>query len=275
MSRRTAIFALVLYLAALPVLGRGAAAVTVVEHLNQGQAIVTGQREETRGPGIARAFGDVLAKVSGDPRLIGDPRVAAMAAETFVTGYSYRDRMAGVPIHDEQGTRDRPYDLTVDFDPERIDSALRSLGHTPWGATRPQLVAFIRVTTRVGSYLLASDGLRGRDQRESLEAAAGRFGVPVLLPSAAALDAAGLAADTLAAAEPARLDTLARATGGDLTLVGSLSWSDEALGWISEWRLGANGEVHRWGDRGGNFDQAFRRAVGGAAQILSGNGRPD
>ena len=78
----------------------------------------------------------------------------------------------------------------------------------------------------------------------------------------------------MAAAEPARLDALATATGGDLALVGTLTWSDEALGWISEWRLAANGEVHRWGDRGGNFDQAFRRAVGGAAQILSGNGDP-
>src|SRR5919205_2017473 len=183
MSRRSAILALVLYLVVLPVLCRGAAAVTVVEHLYQGQVIVTGQREETRGPGIARAFGDVLAKVSGDPRLIDDPRVTGMAAETFVTGYSYRDRMAGIPVHDEQGTRDRPYDLTVDFDPERIDAALRSLGHTPWGATRPQPVVLLRVTAGAGSYLLTSDGPRGRDQRESLEAAAERFGVPVLVPS--------------------------------------------------------------------------------------------
>jgi uncharacterized protein len=273
-SRRLATRVLVLHLAALPA-PRGAVAAAVVEHLYQARVIVTGQREETRGPGIAEAFGDVLAKVSGDPRLVGDPRVTGMAAGTFVTGYGYHDRMAGIPVHDEQGTRDRPYDLTVDFEPARIDAALRSLGHAPWGARRPQPVVLLRVTAGAGSYLLASDGPRGRDQRESLEAAAERFGVPVLVPSQATLDAGGLTAETLAAAEPARLDALARAAGGDLALAGSLEWSDRALGWISAWRLVADGEVHRWGDRGGNFDQAFRRAVGGAAQILSGNGQPD
>jgi hypothetical protein len=275
MSRRLGTSVLVLHLAALPAPCRGAAAATLVDHLYQARAIVTGQREDTRSVGLAKALGDVLAKVSGDPRLIGDPRVAAMAADTFVDSFRYHDRMEGIPVHDEQGTRDRPYDLIVDFDPARIDAALRSLGHTPWTATRPQLVVFLRVTTGTGPYMLASDGTRGRDQRESLEAAAERFGVPLLLPSGAALGAGGLTIETLPAAQPSRLDALARAAGGDLALAGSLDWSDQALGWISAWRLAAGGEVHRWGDRGGNFDQAFRRAAGGAAQILSGNGKPD
>ena len=272
MSRCLATCALVLHLVC-----RSAAAAVAVDHLYQAQAIVTGQREETRSVGLARALGDVLAKVSGDPRLIGDPRVAAMAAQadTYVGSFRYHDRMAGIPVHDEQGTRDRPYDLIVDFDPARIDAALRSLGHTPWTATRPQLVVFLLVRPGPGPYLLASDGARGRDQRESLEAAAERFGLPLRLPSGAALDAAGLTPETLPSAALARLDALARAAGGDLALAGSLAWSDEALGWIAEWRLAANGEAHRWGDRGINFDQAFRRAVGGAARILSGNGEPD
>ena len=275
MRRSLATSLLVLHFAALPAVCRGAAAATVVEDLYQAQAIVTGQREETRGAGLAKALGDVLAKVSGDPRLISDPRVTAMVADTFVDSFRYHDRMAGIPVHDEQGTRDRPYDLIVDFDPARIDAALRSLGHTPWTATRPQLVLFLRVTVGAGPYLLASDSPRGRDQRESLEAAAERSGVPLLLPSGAALSAGGLTVDTLSAAEPSRLDTLAKAAGADLALAGSLEWSDQALGWISAWRLAANGEDHRWGDRGGNFDQAFRRAVGGAAQVLSGNGEPE
>jgi hypothetical protein len=32
------------------------------------------------------------------------------------------------------------------------------------------------------------------------------------------------------------------------------------------------GQLHRWQFRGVTFDEAFRRALGGAAQILSGNG---
>jgi hypothetical protein len=37
-----------------------------------------------------------------------------------------------------------------------------------------------------------------------------------------------------------------------------------------EWQ----GRPHRWQFRGVTFDEAFRRAIGGAAQILSSNGDP-
>ena len=47
--------------------------------------------------------------------------------------------------------------------------------------------------------------------------------------------------------------------GGDLALAGSLVWSDEAMGWVADWRLAASGGDHRWGERGVGFDEAFRR----------------
>jgi hypothetical protein len=33
-------------------------------------------------------------------------------------------------------------------------------------------------------------------------------------------------------------------------------------------------QPHRWQVRGVTFDEAFRRGIGGAAQVLSGNGDP-
>src|SRR6185436_7224473 len=81
------------------------AAAATVDALYQARTIVTGEREETRIPGIAACFNDVLVKVSADPRLIGDPRVAAMSSQaaSYVREYRYHDRMEGIPIHDEQG----------------------------------------------------------------------------------------------------------------------------------------------------------------------------
>ena len=35
-----------------------------------------------------------------------------------------------------------------------------------------------------------------------------------------------------------------------------------------------DGKTYRWQVRGVSFDEAFRVAMGGAAQILSGNGQP-
>jgi len=59
-----------------------------------------------------------------------------------------------------------------------------------------------------------------------------------------------------------------------LPLVGDLRWSDAALGWIATWSLEASGRRHRWSVSGVNYDEAFRKAVRGAARVLSGNGEP-
>jgi hypothetical protein len=51
-------------------------------------------------------------------------------------------------------------------------------------------------------------------------------------------------------------------------------FSDKALGWIASWRMEHRGKAYAWSVRGVNFDAAFRNALFGAAQILSGHGQP-
>ncbi|MBL8701611.1 MAG: DUF2066 domain-containing protein [Alphaproteobacteria bacterium] len=242
--------------------------------LYEGKAIVTGTDERSRPRGIAEAFEDVLVKLSGDPRLHGDPRVAAAAAQAgaLVTEIAYRDRMEGFPIHDEQGTRDRPYDMTVRFDPARVDAALRALGRAPWLAPRPRLGVVLAVQIGATRYVLADAGERGFDQRNALLDAAARRGMPIALPSPATLTAAQLRADDMPAAELARLDALARGFGADRALAGRMVWNVEALAWRADWRLTVDGVERRWQAREATFDEAFRSAIGIAAQILSGNG---
>ncbi len=247
------------------------------ENLYQAQTIVTGQGEENRVAGLAQALKDLLVKVSGDPTLVGDPRLDTMARQVgaFVREFRYRDRMAGIPVHDEQGTRDRPYDLAVRFHPQKVDAALRSLGRKPWTAARPRVVVFLGVDNGATTYMLAIDGDRGRDQRDALSAAAERLGMPMAVPDQAALIQAGITYQNLPAADLAMLDTVAKAVGGDLALAGKLVWSDEALGWIAGWRLASEGHTYHWQIRGVSFDEAFRSAMRGAAQILSGHGAPN
>ncbi len=261
-------------LAALVMLIFGAATAAEIDDLYQGQTIVTGEREETRGPGFAECLEDVLVKVSGDPRLIGDPRVAEMAkqAGTMVGEFRYHDRMAGIPHHDEQGTRDRPYDLIVRFEKAKIDAALRSLGRAPWTASRPRIVVFLGMRNLLASYMLADDGDRALEH-EALVAAAARRGVPLMLPSRVALAQAGVSFESLPAADLARLDAAAQAMGGR-ALVGRMAWSDEAMSWVADWRLRSADETEQWQVRSLTFDDGFRKALGGAAQILSGNGPP-
>src|SRR6266403_2688473 len=91
------------------------------EALYRAQTVVTGQGEANRMIGFASCMEDVLIKVSGAERLAGDRRLAAYKAKAkdFVTAFDYRDQFSGKPKRDEQGTRDRPFDLTVDFDKEK------------------------------------------------------------------------------------------------------------------------------------------------------------
>ncbi len=242
------------------------------DELYQAKAVVSGQGEERRALGFALCFKDVVAKVSGDPRLMDDPNVAALAgqAASFVTGFSYRDRLGGIPLHDEQGSYDRPHDLTCDFDRQKIDALLASVNRQPWATPRPRILLLVDIKDMKGNtFTLADDSADPRDQdmRGALAAASDRFALPFVLPPQAVLAEA-------AADQAGDLDRLAKIAGGDMVVAGTLSWSDEALGWVAQWRLSARGKNHRWQARGVGFDDAFRNVVTGASQILSRNGQP-
>src|SRR5213080_4507409 len=101
--------------------------------LYRAKVTVTGQGEANRIIGFAACLEDVLIKVSGALKLAGDRRLAPYKsnARDFVRAFSYHDQMSGKPKRDEQGTRDRPYDLIVDFDAKKIDDVLRALRLKP------------------------------------------------------------------------------------------------------------------------------------------------
>ena len=244
--------------------------------LYRARAFVTGEGAAERARGMALCLTEVLVKVSGDPQLRGDARLKPLEAEAqrFVAHFSYHDRMAGLPLHDEQGTRDRPFDLTADFDPARIEAALRSLGLQPWPPPRPKVLVLLGIRDGAGvAYVLAGDGARGLGQRLSLAAAGERSGLPVRLPDSAGLAARQLTYAGLAAATPARLAALSRSFDGAPLLLGQLDWDEAAGGWNTRWRFAGAGKAREWRIRGVSFDEDFRRSVDRAMGILSGHER--
>ena len=247
-----------------------------VNDLYEARVHVTGEEEPNRSRGFAEGLQDVLVKLTGDPALIGDPAVAALAANagSLVSAFRYRDLMAGIPVHDEQGTRQRPFILTIDFDPQKIDAALKSLGRSAWTAERPRLILFVAVDNGTAPYLLTSDGTRGRDQREALVDSAWLYGVPIGLPMQTSLNELGLFVQAVPRASLTRLQTVAENNGGDLALAGTLTWTPKDLGWTAGWRFARAGQTYEWSVKGVSFDAAFRNALLGAAQILSGHGAP-
>jgi hypothetical protein len=263
-------------LTALFMMGRFMTALAENSDLYQARTIVTGQNVESHGSAIALCLRDVLVKVSGDPRLGDDARVEILAdnARELADKFEYLDRMAGIQIHDEQGSRDRSFYLTVSFNPEKIDTVLKTLGRAPWRQTRPRLTVFVAIKNNEVTYALAEDGIRGRDQRDSLAEAAWQMGMRFVLPNEAMIERLGVSFPSLPEGDPVPLQQAAKRIGGDVALAGHLEWNKGALGWIAKWRLHSRGKDYRWQIREVSFDNAFRSGMSGAAQVLSGNGSP-
>jgi hypothetical protein len=249
---------------------------TEAADLYRAQAIVTGQGETNRIIGFASCLEDVIIKVSGAQKLAGDRRLAAYKskAKGFVRAFSYHDQMSGTPTRDEQGTRDRPYDLIVDFDEKKIDDILKALGLKPWLSRRPVLGVFVEMQQGLKKYVVTDDADQSELQRESLLAAASKRGMAIVLPSVAALAKLSINGVELRTMTSSTLASVAAQQGGEIALVGRLVWVDRELGWSTQWQMDWQSRTHRWQVRGVTFDEAFRRGIGGAAQILSNNDGP-
>lgn len=241
--------------------------------LYRAKVTVTGQGEANRVLGFAACLEDVLIKVSGAQKLAGDGRLAPYKsnAKSFVTAFSYRDQFFGKPIRDEQGTRDRPYDLTVDFEESKIDEVLRKLGLKPWLGHRPLLAVFVAMEQGPRKYVVTLDGAQSDLQRDALLAAAEKRGMFIVLPGAAALAKSNITGETLETTPLSTLAPIAAGQDAEAVLTGRLVWDDRQLGWATQWQIDWAGRTRRWQLRGVTFDEAFRRGIGGAAQVLSGN----
>lgn len=252
-----------------------------IEDIYTAQAVVTGNDERNRPLGFRLCFEDVLVKASGDATILDAPAVPGLAARAgdYVDRFSYFDRLSGRAIHDEQGSYDRPHFLTCHFNPAKIDNVLASLGRKTWKGKRPALTMIVTVqgllqAGRPRDGVLAADGDFHPDMREALGNAATRCGMKVVLPAAEPLHAAGITPKTPARTIRAKAERLTPLAGGDVPLIGTLTWSDKAHGWIASWQIETQGRAFIWSARGINYDEAFRIAMRGAMRALSGNGAP-
>lgn len=252
---------------------RPAAASEVVDDLYRGEAIVTGRDNlEERDRGLREALTQVLVKVSGDPRLVKDPRLAPILdrAAAIASGLAYEDRLARKKLMDEQGTRERSFRLRVDFDPTRVDATLADLGARPWGAVRPTVLVLLAVRDPAGTYVLSGDGERGYGQRESLSSVARQRGLPVVLPQAGAVGTGIPSYAAIAAADPSMLETMRRGYRADDVLSGTMTLTADGT-WDTTWRLLGGGE-EAWRVDGTTFDRAL--AVGVDRTLLRLAGLP-
>ena len=237
--------------------------------LYKSTVIVTGFDMRNRPAGFARALHEVLVKLSGEPRLDQNSRVKELAAhaDKLVASFDYVDQMAGIPIHDEQGTYDRPYYLTVIFDRAKIDQALADLGEKPWLGARPVITPVLAVDRFTKHYLLSSENPAGADQAESFTDVAADYDIHVRIPAEADLRAWGVTLGQFPS--PTEASTPERAI-----VAGTLAFDEDLPGWVGKWRFKWRDAEYNWEISGVNFDSAFRNAIRGVLRVVSGHDGP-
>ncbi len=255
--------------AALLILCCATAQSAEVKDLYSAQAIVTGTVEPERTRGFRAGLADLVVKLTGDARLQDDPRLAPLLNNPrhFVEHFEYEDRMKGIPVHDEQGTRERPYYLRMWFKTPEVDAALKALGLRIWPADRPVLAVWLGVRTAAGRYVLRATGPDGYGQRLVILETAARRGLPVRLPPQ---DGApdGVSVDDIAAAN---MPKIARASpGAGALLSGVLSVTPDGY-WDIAWRLTRQDRFRAWTMHHVSFDTALKNGLQTAALVLSGN----
>jgi uncharacterized protein len=162
--------------------------------------------------------------------------------------------MAGVPLHDDQGTYDRPHKLTVYFDPSKIDAVLAQFGDKPWRGERPVVVPVLLVHARKPpAYVLSAEIPAGEEQRSSFATAADQFGMDMRIPNHAELVAWGAGVGHFPSDPPP-------SSAGQAIVAGTLNWSETLPGWIGKWRMRWQGADYAWGISGVNYDAMAARS---------------
>jgi hypothetical protein len=249
-------------------LSAGSAMAEVVGDLFGTETIVTGTGGPERSRGVREAFAQLLAKLTGDVRSSKEPALADLFddPQEFVESVEYEDRMKGIPIHDEQGTRERSYYLRVRFKPDRVTTALTERGVKLWPADRPLVAVWFAVRTPAGSYVLQPQGSAGYGQRLVLQEEARRRAIPIAI----APQRSGSAAVTPDEIDSTAVTEIQKATArGDALLIGMLDLG-EAGAWNMRWLLTWKSKLTRWQMDHVTFDTAIKEGLQRAAFVLAG-----
>jgi uncharacterized protein len=257
--------------AALVALAPARASAVEVDGLYQAEVIVTGQGQAERTRGFNVGFDEVVVKLTGDPdsaRTPGVQRLSAHASD-YVAQVEYADRMKGIPVHDEQGTRERSYYLRMSFDPWAMDEALQALGLARWGADRPRVMIWLGIKDSVRSYVLDSQSELGYGQREVLRSASRKLGVPIVLPAADDMRRRdSISYDDIARGDVSRLRSASRRYGADATLFATLVMDKDGY-WAQTWSLDWTNRLSRYRVVRTTFDVSLWTAIACAAKRFS------
>ena len=222
---------------------------------------VNGQGEPERNTGFARALSTVLARLSGNRSVSGQPGVGQelRRAKEFVDSYDYRqDEGVGPTGAPTFGTT-----LIVRFDQDEVDDLIATLGLPVWPMPRPKPVLWLGIDDGKGPRLVGLS--QANAARTALNRAKER-GYALGLPSGNAAEQA-----TIGAIWRGDSAAVARASlryAPPMQLIGKVYRSAE--GWKADWTFVDNGKVlSSWSTTDPDARRVIAAGADGAADALT------
>jgi hypothetical protein len=227
----------------------------------EAEVSVNGQGEPERNTGFARALSTVLARLSGNRSVSGQPGVGQelRRAKDFVDSYDYRqDEGVGPTGAPTFGTT-----LIVRFDQDQVDDLIATLGLPVWPMPRPKPVLWLGIDDGKGPRLV------GLPQANAARAALNRAkerGYALGLPAGNAAEQA-----TIGAIWRGDSAAVARASlryAPPMQLIGKVYRSAE--GWKADWTFVDNGKVlSSWSITDTDARRVIATGADGAADALT------
>lgn len=264
---------LVLYVvfAGIVAVANGPARAGRVDGLYRASVPVAGQDADERGKAITTAFTQVLIKVTGEARIEERPEARDLLhdASRYVQQYRYEKTAQPAPVPDQPSTE--AIVLQVQFDTAAVNEALRKRGLPVWGDLRPSTLIWLAVERGAQRNLIGADS----DPAivSVLRDAAGRRGVPILLPLLDLEDQAALPVADVWGNFRATVLKASQRYRPDAVLVGRVYRQGNGM-WEAAWSFYHGDNSSNWIASGAFSSQVLFQGLDGAADLLAARFAP-
>lgn len=223
------------------------ASAVVVGHLYEVEIAVNDQTRKTRHEIFRKAFQQMLIKVVGSSRVLGNPLVddARNKVLKYVSQFRYRELPADFkqPLAAD-GTTPAVYNsmLWIKFDVQVVNKLLRNSQLPVWGKQRPETLVWIAVRDGGQRYIL-----RQQDKspiKDEIEKAAKNRGLPIRWPEYDEVDRSRLSFVDLWGGFWDNILTVSRRYQKESILVGRYLWTSGQ--WKVNWDLLTNTHQQNW-----------------------------
>lgn len=247
------------------------ASAVVVNHLYEVEIAVNDQTRKTRHAVFRKAFQQMLIKVVGSSRVLGNPLVddARNKVLKYISQFRYRELPQDFkqPLATTKDPQVIPFNniLWIKFDVQIVNKLLRNSQLPVWGKQRPETVVWIAVRDGGQRYIL-----RQRDKspiKDEIEKAAKARGLPIRWPEYDEVDRSRLSFVDVWGGFWENILTVSRRYQKESILVGRYLWA--AGNWQVNWDLLTNKHQKNWQISGPELAFLSTTGVDKASDLVS------